>query len=143
MMLKSVKNFISNLGDLIVESTEVNTSGFVDESLGKMKQQDVLAIVLPIAEKAKYVSENSGTVFGQKEIGLFHYAKTNRLVWIVNFCWLESNGEKVGNHSDNVIASIKVDDETKEILSVWQRGMSFEMNYSEFLKLPEANKDEE
>lgn len=141
MILKSVKNFFSNLGDSILEPKEIDSSGFVDESLGKMKPQDVLAIVLPIAEEAKYVSENKGTVFGHKEIGLFLYAKTNELVWIVNFSWLKSNGEKIGNHLDNAIATIRVNDATREILSVWQRGMNSEMNYSEFLKLLEKDKN--
>jgi len=135
MIFKSVKNFFSLLEGLIPEPKESSVSDFVDESLGRMKSQEVLAIVLPVAEKANYISENNGTVFGQKEIGLFRYAETNKLVWIVNFSWLEIRGEKIDSHLDSHIATIKVDDEVGEIISVWQKGMSSEMSYLDFLKL--------
>lgn len=50
-------------------------SGFVDEAFGRMKPQEVLDIVLPVAERANYVSENNGTIFGLKEIGYFFILK--------------------------------------------------------------------
>lgn len=141
MIFKSVKNFFSLLEGLIPEPKESSVSDFVDESFGRMKSQEVLAIVLPVAEKANYISENNGIVFGQKEIGLFRYAEPNKLVWIVNFSWLEIRGEKIDSHLDSHIASIKVDDETGLVMSVWQRGMNSEMNYLDFLKLLDENTD--
>ncbi len=137
MVLKSLINIISDFGNLIFDEGDQNTSGFVDESLGKMKLQEVLDIVLPLAERVNYVSEIDGRIFGKKEIGLFKYEKTNQLVWIVNFGWLEIDGEEIGNNLDTTIASIKVDDETGEIQSVWQKGMKSEMNYLNFLRLLE------
>ncbi len=129
-----MKNFISRLEDIIF-STESNETGFVNESIGRMNSKEVLDIVLPVAKKAKYISQNKETAFDFKEIGLFKLPETLKLIWIINFEWVETNVEQSNRSFDNNIATIRVDDETGKIISIWQRGMNKEIKYSEFLKI--------
>ncbi|MDQ2747108.1 MAG: hypothetical protein M3T96_07610 [Acidobacteriota bacterium] len=132
-----MKNFISNLINFVVETEPQGSAGFVDESYGRMKSQEVLEIVIPIAENYHFIYKSDSYSFGFKEIGLFSDTKNDRLVWIVHFEWLETDGKSMESYLDTTIATIKVDDESGKILSVWQKGMSSEMSYSDFLKLLE------
>lgn len=138
MSIKSVKDSIIKIANLFDSKDE---SGFVDESCGRMNSQEVLDIVIPIAEKAHFIYKSDSYSFGFKEIGLFSEIKNNRLIWIINFEWLETEGKSMNSYLDTVIASIKLDDETGEIFSVWQKGAKKEMNYLEFLKLLEEDKN--
>lgn len=140
MSIKSVKDSIANIINLF--NSEGDESGFIDKSYGRMKSQEVLEIVIPIAENVHFIYKSDSYSFGFKEIGLFSDTKNNRLIWIVSFEWLETDGKSMEDYLDTTIASIKVDDETGNILTVWQKGMSSEMKYADFLELLKADDEE-
>ncbi len=131
-----MNNFVSKLKGFF--STESFESGFIDQSLGRMNREDVLDLIIPIATKAKYISKNENASFDIREIGLFQLS--NKLIWIINFEWLAPNTNDSATYIDNFIATIKVDDETGKIISIWQKGMSEEVSYSEFLKILNKNR---
>lgn len=143
-MIVREKIFISNLMNFVFETEPQGSAGFVDESFGRMKSHEVLEIVIPIAENFHFIYESDSYNFGFKEIGLFFDTKNDRLFWIVHFEWLETDGKSMreSGYLDTTIATVKVDDKSGEILSVWQKGMNAEMKYADFLELLEANDKE-
>lgn len=114
-MLKPLYNFISKFSEEISELRDYDGEA-VDKSAGRMNQKEVLERILPIAEEKGFIGKNENVVLYAEEPYLFHYARKDKLVWIINFLFKTPEMEATVNYTPNSFAVIKVDDATGEII---------------------------